>query len=136
MAEIFNNLERAAESKFMDALEKTSPESAERIRSLMFTFEDLQKVPPTGIQAIIRACDKEKLPTALKGATETLRDLFFSNMSERAGKIMKEDMAAMGPVRLKDVEEAQQHIVSVAKDLEARGEITIASNSEEDELIY
>jgi flagellar motor switch protein FliG len=136
MAEIFNNLERAAESKFMDALEKTIPESAEKIRSLMFTFEDLQKVPPAGIQAIIRACDKEKLPTALKGATETLRDLFFSNMSERAGKIMKEDMGAMGPVRLKDVEESQQHIVQVAKDLEARGEITIASNSEEDELIY
>jgi len=136
MAEIFNSLDRAAESKFMEALEKTIPESAEKIRSLMFTFEDLQKITPAGIQAIIRACDKEKLPAALKGATETLRDLFFSNMSERAAKIMKEDMAAMGPVRLKDVEEAQQHVVGIAKDLEARGEITIASNTEEDELIY
>ncbi len=136
MAEIFNNLDRAAEAKFMEALEKTVPESAEKIRSLMFTFEDLQKIPPAGIQAIIRAADKEKLPAALKGATETLRDLFFSNMSERAAKIMREDMAAMGPVRLKDVEEAQLHIVSVAKDLEARGEITIASGNEEDELIY
>ncbi len=136
MAEIFNNLDRAAESKFMEALEKTIPESAEKIRSLMFTFEDLQKVPPAGIQAIIRAADKDKLPTALKGATETLSDLFFSNMSERAAKIMREDMAAMGPVRLKDVEEAQLHVVSVAKDLEARGEITISSGSEEDELIY
>lgn len=136
MAEIFNNLDRAAESKFMEALEKTVPESAEKIRSLMFTFEDLQKVPPAGIQQIIRAADKEKLPIALKGATETLRDLFFSNMSERAAKIMREDMAAMGPVRLKDVEESQLHVVSIAKDLEARGEITIASGSEEDELIY
>ncbi len=136
MAEIFNHLDRAAESKFMDALEKTVPESAEKIRSLMFTFEDLQKIPPAGIQQIIRAADKEKLPAALKGATETLRDLFFSNMSERAAKIMREDMAAMGPVRLKDVEEAQTHVVSVAKDLEARGEITIASGNEEDELIY
>jgi flagellar motor switch protein FliG len=136
MAEIFNHLDRAAESKFMDALEKTVPESPEKIRSLMFTFEDLQKVPPAGIQQIIRASDKEKLPTALKGATETLRDLFFSNMSERAAKIMREDMAAMGPVRLKDVEEAQSHVVNVAKDLEARGEITIASGNEEDELIY
>jgi len=136
MAEIFNNLDRAAEAKFMDALEKTVPESAEKIRSLMFTFEDLQKITPQGIQAIIRASDKDKLPPALKGATETLRDLFFSNMSERAAKIMREDMAAMGPVRLKDVEEAQLHIVSVAKDLEARGEITIASGNEEDELIY
>lgn len=136
MAEIFNKLDRAAESKFMEALEKTVPESAEKIRSLMFTFEDLQKVPPAGIQAIIRAADKDKLPPALKGATETLRDLFFSNMSERAAKIMREDMAAMGPVRLKDVEEAQMHVVAVAKDLEARGEITISSGSEEDELIY
>jgi flagellar motor switch protein FliG len=136
MAEIFNHLDRAAESKFMDALEKTIPESAEKIRSLMFTFEDLQKITPAGIQAIIRAADKDKLPPALKGATETLRDLFFSNMSERAAKIMKEDMAAMGPVRLKDVEEAQQHVVGIAKDLEARGEITIASGNEEDELIY
>lgn len=136
MAEIFNFLDRAAESKFMNALEKTVPESAEKIRSLMFTFEDLQKVPPAGIQQIIRAADKDKLPTALKGATETLRDLFFSNMSERAAKIMREDMAAMGPVRLKEVEEAQQHVVSVAKDLEARGEIAISSGSEEDELIY
>ena len=136
MAEIFNNLDRAAESKFMDALEKTVPESAEKIRSLMFTFEDLQKITPAGIQQIIRASDKDKLPTALKGATETLRDLFFSNMSERAAKIMKEDMAAMGPVRLKDVEEAQLHVVSVAKDLEGRGEITISTGNEEDELIY
>ncbi len=136
MAEIFNHLDRAAEAKFMDALEKTVPESAEKIRSLMFTFEDLQKITPAGIQQIIRAADKEKLPTALKGATETLRDLFFSNMSERAAKIMREDMAALGPVRLKDVEEAQLHVVAVAKDLEARGEITIASGNEEDELIY
>ncbi len=136
MAEIFNHLDRTAESKFMEALEKTIPESAEKIRSLMFTFEDLAKITPAGIQAIIRAADKDKLPPALKGATETLKDLFFSNMSERASKIMKEDMAAMGPVRLKDVEEAQQHIVGVAKDLESRGEITIASGNEEDELIY
>lgn len=136
MAEIFNNLERTAEARFMEQLERTVPESAEKIRSLMFTFEDLQKLDPTAIQTVIRAADKDKLPTALKGATETLRDLFFSNMSERAAKIMKEDMAAMGPVRLKDVEESQQYIVSVAKDLEARGEITIASGAEEDELIY
>lgn len=136
MADIFNNLERTAESKFMEALERSTPESAEKIRSLMFTFEDLLKLDPAGVQTLIRACDKDKLPIALKGATEGLRDLFFANMSERAGKIMKEDMAAMGPVRLKDVEEAQQHIVSVAKDLEQRGEITISSGSEEDELIY
>ncbi len=136
MAEIFNSLDRSVETKFMEELEKTVPESAEKIRSLMFTFEDLIKLDPTSIQTLIRAVDKDKLPTALKGATETLRDLFFSNMSERAAKIMKEDMAAMGPVRLKEVEEAQQYVVTVTKDLEGRGEIVIASGNEEDELIY
>lgn len=136
IADIFNNLERSVETRFMDELEKAIPESAEKIRSLMFTFEDLTKLDPTSIQTLIRAVDKDKLPTALKGATDTLRDLFFSNMSERAAKIMKEDMAAMGPVRLKDVEESQQYVVNVAKDLEARGEITIASGDSEDELIY
>ncbi len=136
MAEIFNNLERAVETKFMDELNRTTPESAEKIRSLMFTFEDLAKLDPSAIQTIIRAVDKDKLPAALKGATETLRDLFFSNMSERAAKIMREDMAAMGPIRLKDVEEAQQYIVNVTKDLESRGEIVISTGNEEDELIY
>ncbi len=136
IAEIFNNMERATEGRFMEALEKSSPDAAEKIRSLMFTFEDLANLDPSGMQTLIRAVDKEKLPIALKGATETITDLFFSNMSERAAKIMREDMGAMGPVRLKEVEEAQQYIVNVAKDLEARGEITIASGSDEDELIY
>lgn len=136
MAEIFNNLDRTAESKFMQELEKSSPDSATKIRSLMFTFEDLLKLDPASVQTLIRGVDKDKLTLALKGSTESLRDLFFSNMSERASKIMKEDMAAMGPVRLRDVEEAQQHVVSVAKDLEAKGEITIASGDSEDQLIY
>ncbi len=136
IAEIFNNMERSTESRFMEELERSIPDSAEKIRSLMFTFEDLSKLDPASVQTLIRAADKEKLPIALKGATETMRDLFFSNMSERAAKIMKEDMAAMGPVRLKDVEEAQQYIVNVAKDLEARGEIVISTGSEEDEMIY
>ena len=136
MAEIFNNFDRAAESKFMGALEKTNPEAAEKIRSLMFTFEDLGKLDASATQAVIRSADKDKLPIALKGASETMREMFFSNMSERAAKIMREDMAAMGPVRLKDVEEAQQHIVQVAKDLESKGEIKISGATEEDELIY
>ncbi len=136
MAEIFNKMERATETKFMEALEKIQPESAEKIRSLMFTFEDLLKLDPPSVQTLIRAVDKEKLPTALKGASEALRDLIFSNMSERAAKIMKEDMAAMGPVRLKDVEEAQSYIVNVAKDLEGRGEIVLMSDEDEGEMIF
>jgi flagellar motor switch protein FliG len=136
IAEIFNSMERASEAKFMEQLEKIEPESAEKIRSLMFTFEDLLKLDPSAIQTLIRALDKDKMPVALKGATETLRELFFNNMSERAAKIMKEDMGSMGPVRLKDVEEAQQYVVNIAKDLEARGEIVIATGTEEDEMIY
>lgn len=136
MAEIFNNLDRAAEARFMQALEKARPESAEKIRSLMFTFEDLGKLDAAAIQTLIRACDKDKLPAALKGSTDTMRDLFFKNMSERAAKIMKEDMASMGPVRLKDVEEAQQYIVNTAKDLESRGEIVLSKGNAEEEMIY
>jgi len=136
IAEIFNSLERSVETRFMDALEQSTPDSAEKIRSLMFTFEDLANLDPASVQTLIRAVDKEKLPTALKGATEAIKDLFFSNMSERAAKIMKEDMGAMGPVKLKDVEESQQYVVNVAKDLESRGEIQIASGDADDELIY
>lgn len=136
MAEIFNNLDRQVESRFMTGLEESEPSAAEKIRSLMFTFEDLAKLDPQSIQALIRAIDKDKLPLALKGATETLRDLFFSNMSERAAKILREDMGSLGPVRLKDVEEAQNYVVSVTKDLESRGEIRVSSGKEEDEIIY
>jgi flagellar motor switch protein FliG len=137
MAEIFNSMDRSIETRIMGSLEQTAPDAAEKIRSLMFTFEDLGGLDPTSIQTIIRAADKDKLPTALKGATDTLKDLFFSNMSERAAKIMKEDMGAMGPVRLKDVEEAQQYVVTVAKDLESRGEIVLAKGGKsEDAMIY
>ena len=136
MAEIFNSLDRASEAKFMTALEERSRESADKIKGLMFTFEDLNKLEPAAIQAILRTADKAKLPIALKGASDVLKDLFFGNMSERASKLLKEDIAAMGPVRLRDVEEAQGHLVSVAKDLASKGEIVIAKNTEEDELVY
>lgn len=136
MAEIFNSLDRSAEQRFMEGLEEIEPESAEKIRSLMFTFEDLERLDPASIQAVIRAADKDKLPAALKGATENIKDLFFANMSERAAKILKEDIAAMGPVKLRDVEEAQQAIVSVTKELEARGEVQIAGDGDDDQLIY
>lgn len=136
MAEIFNNLERATEAKFMTNLEERNPDAAEKIRSLMFTFEDLGRLDPSAIQTVIRSANKEMLPLALKGASDAMKDLFFSNMSERAAKIMKEDMSAMGPVRLKDVEEAQASLVSTAKDLADRGEIAIVTSKDEDELIY
>ena len=136
IAEIFNNLDRNTENRFITALEERNRDSAERIKALMFTFEDLGKVDGTAIQVILKNAEKDKIPLALKGATETLRELFFTNMSERAGKILKEDMQSMGPVRLKDVEEAQSYIVSLAKDLAARGEIIISDGNAEDQLVY
>ena len=100
------------------------------------TIEDLSKLDPGSIQTLLRNIEKDKLGLALKGATDGLRDVFFTNMSERAGKILREDMEAMGPVRLKDVDEAQMRMVNVAKDLANKGEIMIAGGNSEDELIY
>lgn len=136
MAEIFNNLDRSSESRFITSLEERNRDSAEKIKSLMFTFEDLLKLDAKAVQSVLRTVDKSKLPIALKGASDGLKDLFFSNMSERAGKLLKEDIAALGPTRLRDVEEAQASIVNSAKDLAARGEITIAKDNGEDELVY
>jgi flagellar motor switch protein FliG len=136
MAEIFNNLDRNNEGRFMTALEDRNRVSAEKIKALMFTFEDLTKLDASGVQTLIRTADKSKLAMALKGASDQLKDLFFSNMSERAGKILREDMEAMGPVRLRDVDEAQSHLVNTAKELAAKGEIIIADAKGEDELVY
>ena len=136
MAEIFNSLDRATETRFINALEERNKDSAERIRSMMFTFEDLTRLDPGGVQTLMRSIDKAKLGLALKGASEGLRDLFFSNMSERAGKLLREDMAALGPVRLKEVEEAQMELIQMAKDLAARGEIVLSDNKGGDELVY
>jgi flagellar motor switch protein FliG len=136
MAEIFNNFDRQTESRFITALEERNRDSAERIKALMFTFEDLGKLDPGSIQTLLRNIEKDKLGLALKGATDGLRDVFFSNMSERAGKILRDDMEAMGPVRLKDVDEAQMRMVNVAKDLANKGEIMISGGAGEDELVY
>jgi flagellar motor switch protein FliG len=135
IAEIFNSLDRNTETRFLTALEERNRDSAERIKALMFTFEDLAKLDAMAIQGILRNADKTKIPLALKGASEALRDLFFANMSERAGKLLREEIASMGPVRLKDVEESQAYLVALAKDLAARGEIVIAEGGE-DELVY
>ncbi len=136
MAEVFNNFDRQTESRFLNALEERNREAAERIRALMFVFEDLGKLDPGGIQTLLRAVAKDQLGIALKGSSDTLREMFFSNMSERAAKIMREDMNAMGPIRLKDVDQAQQAMVLIAKNLAAKGEIMLAGSSGDDELIY
>jgi flagellar motor switch protein FliG len=135
MAEIFNNLDRASEARFVAALEERSREAAERIKALMFTFDDLQRLTAPAMQALLRSVDKEKLPLALKGASERLRELFFKNLSERAGKMLRDDIEALGAVKLRDVDEAQASIVLAAKELAASGEIDIGAGKDE-EMVY
>jgi flagellar motor switch protein FliG len=136
MAEIFNTFDRQTEGRFMTALEERNRDAAERIKSLMFTFEDLARLDSSSMQTLLRSFDKDKLGMALKGASPTMRDLFFSNMSERAGKILKDDMESMGPVRLKDVDGAQTSMVQLAKELAERGEIMLSAGKSDDELVY
>jgi flagellar motor switch protein FliG len=135
MADIFNALDRNTESRFMTALEERNRESAEKIQALMFTFDDLSRLDDSGIQVLMRQVEKDQLALALKGASDEVKDMFFRNMSERAGKMMKEDMDAMGAVRLKDVDEAQGVIVVSTKSLADAGEIVISTGGEDDELI-
>ena len=136
MANIFNSLDRSTENRFMGALEERNRESAERIKGLMFTFEDLARIDPSGVQALLRQVEKDQLAMALKGGSDDIKDLFFKNMSERAAKMMQEDMEAMGPVRLKEVDEAQSNVVQTAKTLADAGEIVISGGGEEDELVF
>lgn len=135
MAEIFNYFDRNTETRFVAALEERNKEAADRIKALMFTFEDLVKLDSSGIQTLMRNAGNGRISVALKGASEQLKELFFANMSERAAKILKEDLQAMGPVRLRDVDEAQQFLVNMAKELAASGEIFLA-DSKDDELVY
>ena len=136
MAEIFNNFDRQTETRFLTALEEDNRESAERIKTLMFTFDDLIKLDAGSAQTLMRHIDKDKLGVSLKGASEAVRQFFLSNMSTRAAKMLVDDMQAMGPVRLRDGDEAQVLLVNLAKDLAAKGEIVIAKQRGDEELIY
>jgi flagellar motor switch protein FliG len=135
MAEIFNNLDRQSETRILAALEERNRDAASRIRGLMFTFDDLARLDGAGVQVLMRAVPKEQLTLALKGGSETLRDLFIKNMSERAAKMLKEDLAGLGPVKLREVDEAQAAIVLMAKDLAAQGQIQLQDGREE-EMVY
>jgi len=136
MADIFNNFDRQTETRFMTALEEDNRESAERIKHLMFTFDDLVKLDSASAQTLMRHIDKDKLAVALKGASEPVRQFFMSNMSTRAAKMLADDMQALGPVRLRDVDEAQSQLVNLSKDLAAKGEIMISKSRGDEELIY
>jgi flagellar motor switch protein FliG len=135
MAEIFNHFDKMTETRLLEDLDRTDKEMADRIRQLMFTFEDLLKVDRTGIQLLIRRAGQERVGKALKGGSEQLTKFFLENMSERGGKLLLDEMRSMGPVRVRDVEEAQQFMVNLAKELAAAGEIQLANQGEE-EMVY
>ena len=136
MADIFNSFDRQTESRFLTSLERADWDAAERIKTLMFTFDDLTKLDRASVQTLLRQVENDQLLLAMKGADDSVREFFFTNLSERAGKMMRDDLEVMGPVRLKDVDDAQTAMINVAKDLAAKGEIVISNNSGEDELIY
>jgi len=135
MAELFNAMDRSTEEAMLGALEEKAPDSAERIRSLMFTFEDLTKLMPSAIAAVVKSADKKIMALALKAASEEQRAVFFGGMTERASALLREDMANMGPVRARDCEDAQGDLVRLAKSLADRGEIVLVDPKSDDALI-
>jgi len=135
LAEVFNNLDRRTEVRFMEALEERSQDDAEKIKALMFTFDDLRRLPVSAVIRVLQDVERERLPLALKGASEDVRKHFFSAMSERAGKMLRDDIAALGPVRVRDVDAAQVEIVGVAKSLAEQGEIELADNAQAGEML-
>jgi flagellar motor switch protein FliG len=136
MAEIFNSFDRNSEAKFMEMLEDYDNEMADNVKGLMFVFNDIRKLDAPSIQSVLKLADKNKLALALKGANEDIRKLFLDNMSQRAAKILAEEIESMGPVKLKDVDEAQAEIINIIKELMAKGDIEISEGGENDQIIY
>lgn len=135
VAEMLNLADRATEKGIMEGLEAEDPDLVEQIRRLMFVFEDIMMVNDKGIQSMLKEVDNEDLSLALKTASQDLKDKIFKNMSERAAQLIKEDMEYMGPVRVSDVEAAQQKIVDVVRRLEESGEIIISGRGGEKDLV-
>src|SRR3982751_2080219 len=135
VAEMLNLADRATEKSIMEGLEAEDPDLVEQIRRLMFVFEDIMMVNDKGIQSMLKEVDNDDLALALKTASQDLKDKIFKNMSERASQLIKEDMEYMGPVRVSDVEAAQQKIVDVVRRLEESGEIIISGRGGEKDLI-
>ena len=135
VAEILNLADRSTEKGIMEGLEAEDPDLVEQIRRLMFVFEDILLVNDKGIQSVLKEIDNEVLSLALKTASQELKDKIFKNMSERAAQLIQEDMQYMGPVRVSDVEQAQQKIVDVVRRLEDAGEIVINGRGGEKEMV-
>jgi len=126
VAEILNLCDRQTERSIMEGMESDHPDLAEEVRRLMFVFEDINLVDDKGIQSVLKEVDNDELCLALKTASEDLQQKIFTNMSARAAEVIKEDMEFMGPVRLTDVESAQQRIVDIVRRLEDSGDIVIS----------
>lgn len=135
VAEILNFADRSTEKGIMEGLEAEDPDLVEQIRRLMFVFEDILLVNDKGIQSVLKEVENDELSLALKTASQELKDKIFKNMSERAAKLIQEDMQYMGPVRVSDVEAAQQKIVDIVRRLEDAGEIIIAGRGGEKEMV-
>lgn len=134
IVQILNTVDRGTEKHIMETLEIEEPELADEIRRKMFVFEDILALDDKTIQRILRDVDSNDLGVALKGSNEEVQNVIFNNVSKRLAQMIKEDMEYMGPIRMKDVEEAQQKIVSVIRKLEDSGEIVIARGGG-DELV-
>lgn len=131
VAEILNAIDRATEEEIMADIEEESAQLAEEIKQLMFVFEDIMKIDDRGIREVLKEISNEDLTMSLKTAPEELREKFFKNLSERAGNMIREDLEIMGPVKLSEVEAAQQNIVKQVRRLEAEGRIVIAGSGGE-----
>ena len=135
MATILNRTDRTTEKKIIEVLEHHSNSLAEEVRELMFVFEDIVLLDNKSIQRVLREIDTKDLSLALKGSNDDVKNVIFSNMSERAQTMLADDMEYMGPVRAKDVQESQTKIVSIIRRLEEAGEIMIRRGGSEDEYI-
>ncbi len=135
VAEILNLADRATEKAVLEGLEAEDPDLVEQIRRLMFVFEDIMRVDGKGIQAVLKEVDNDELALALKTASEDLKNKIFGNMSERAAQLIKEDMQFMGPVKISDVEAAQQRVVDIVRRLEESGDVVIQGRGGDSDLI-
>ncbi|MCR5607775.1 MAG: flagellar motor switch protein FliG [Lachnospiraceae bacterium] len=135
IVDILNNVDRSTEKNIIENLENDDPDLADEIRRKMFVFEDIANLDDKSIQRILREIENNDIAVALKGVTDDVQNVIFRNLSSRLADMIKEDMEYMGPIRLKDVEEAQQKIVSVVRKLEDAGEIVISRGGGDDIIV-
>jgi len=132
---MLNLCDRTTEKGILENLEEADPDMVEQIRKLMFVFEDIILVNDKGIQSMLREVENDELAVALKTASEAMQEKIFKNMSTRAAEMIKENMEFMGPVRLSDVEQAQQRIVDIVRRLEETGEVIISGRGGDDNMV-